>query len=49
MRFNDPTLYGRDDESDEYSDSGAFGGLHVDEGYRGAFAHKQSRDALAHP
>ncbi len=25
MRFNDPTLYGRDDETDEYSDSGAFG------------------------
>ena len=25
MRFNDPTLYGRDDETDEYSDSGAYG------------------------
>ena len=25
MRFSDPTLYGRDDETDEYSDSGAYG------------------------
>src|SRR5208282_5898195 len=25
MRFNDPTLYGRDDETDEFSDSGAYG------------------------
>ena len=25
MRFDDPTLYGRDDETDEYSDSGAYG------------------------
>jgi len=25
MRFNDPTLYGRDDETDEYIDSGAYG------------------------
>src|SRR5208283_3219785 len=25
MRFNDPTLYGRDDETDEYNDSGAYG------------------------
>src|ERR1700676_1558663 len=25
MRFNDPTLYGRDDETDEYSDSGGYG------------------------
>ena len=25
MRFDDPTLYGRDDEMDEYGDSGSFG------------------------
>ena len=25
MHFDDPTLYGRDDETDEYSDSGAYG------------------------
>ena len=25
MSFDDPTLYGRDDETDEYSDSGAYG------------------------
>ena len=25
MPFDDPTLYGRDDETDEYSDSGAYG------------------------
>ncbi len=25
MRFNDPTLYGRDDETDEFGDSGAYG------------------------
>src|SRR5208283_766500 len=25
MRFDDPTLYGRDDETDEYADSGAYG------------------------
>ena len=25
MRFDDPTLYGRDDETDEYSDSSAYG------------------------
>ena len=25
MRFNEPTLWGRDDEMDEYGDSGAYG------------------------
>ncbi len=25
MRFDDRTLWGRDDETDEYSDSGAYG------------------------
>jgi len=25
MRFDDPTLYGRDDETDEFGDSSAYG------------------------